>query len=147
MKVQGPSGTQKTSDTKKSSKSKGASGGNFGSLLGASETSGTQGSAASASINSIDALLAVQASENPTEKAAKSRMKQRAHDLLDKLENLKMKVLTGGVTVGELLSVADVVASHREKISDPHLTSILDEIDLRAQIEIAKLTVAMQKKA
>jgi hypothetical protein len=42
-----------------------------------------------------------------------------------------------------LLDVADVVASHRERINDPQLSSLLDEIDLRAQIEIAKMRMAL----
>ncbi|HPF78465.1 MAG TPA: flagellar assembly protein FliX [Alphaproteobacteria bacterium] len=42
--------------------------------------------------------------------------------------------------------MADVVASHREKINDPKLTALLDEIDLRAQIEIAKMRKAMEAK-
>jgi hypothetical protein len=36
------------------------------------------------------------------------------------------------------------VASHREKIDDPRLVAILDEIDLRAQVEIAKARFSMK---
>jgi hypothetical protein len=43
-----------------------------------------------------------------------------------------------------VIDLADVVASHRERVSDPKLTAILDEIDLRAQIEIAKARKALE---
>ena len=52
-------------------------------------------------------------------------------------------MLTGGVTVGHMIDIADVIASHREKITDPGLTDIMDEIDLRAQVEMAKMRMAL----
>jgi len=109
---------------------------------GASETSGTS---ESQSIYNVDALLAVQAAEDPTQKAARKRMQQRASSILDELESIRMGLLTGTLTVGDIINVADVVASHREKVVDPQLTSLLDEIDLRAQVEIAKVSVALAR--
>ena len=52
-------------------------------------------------------------------------------------------MLNGTLTVGHMIDIADIVASHREKIQDPKLTDIMDEIDLRAQVELAKMRVAM----
>lgn len=109
---------------------------------GASETSGTS---ESQSIYNVDALLAVQAAEDPTQKAARKRMQQRASNILDELEAIRMGLLTGTLTVGDIINVADVVASHREKVVDPQLTSLLDEIDLRAQVEIAKVSAALAR--
>ncbi len=45
-----------------------------------------------------------------------------------------------------MIDVADVVATHRDKIDDPGLTAIMDEIDLRAQVEIAKMRVTLDQK-
>ena len=56
-------------------------------------------------------------------------------------------MLGGNLTVGHMIDVADVVASHREKIDDPTLTAIMDEIDLRAQVEIAKIRVVLNQEA
>ena len=109
---------------------------------GASETSGTS---ESQSIYNVDALLAVQAAEDPTQKAARKRMQQRASSILDELESIRMGLLTGTLSVGDIINVADVVASHREKVVDPQLTSLLDEIDLRAQVEIAKVSAALAR--
>ncbi|MCB1556215.1 MAG: flagellar assembly protein FliX [Alphaproteobacteria bacterium] len=101
------------------------------------------GAAAGQSIAQIDALLALQGAEDPSSKATKKRMQARADNLLDRLESMRHALLSGNLTVGHLIDIADVVASHREKISDPHLTAVLDEIDLRAQIELAKLRRAL----
>jgi hypothetical protein len=70
----------------------------------------------------------------------------RADNLLALLDSIRMGLLGGGLTVGQVIDIADIVASHREKVTDPQLTAILDEIDLRAQIEIAKMRMALDNK-
>lgn len=145
MKIEGPSRTQqaaKSGKTGKSSKTESS----FGEYVAAG-TSKTASAAPTQSIAQVDALLAVQGAENPTERAARKRMYVRADDLLNGLENVRMALLTGTLTLGHCLDIADVVASHREKITDPSLTSLLDEIDLRAQVEIAKMRKSMSDSA
>ena len=144
MKVQGPSRTQGSSGVKKSDKAK-QSDADFGAALagvagGAGQVNTTQ------SIASVDALLAAQATEDPTARAAKQRMRRRSHNVLDHLERIRMAMLNGSLTVGHMIDIADVVASHREKITDPALTAIMDEIDLRAQVELAKMRVSMDAR-
>ncbi len=139
MKITGPGSTDKTSATRRTQggSKTGASG--FSDLLGAGEATETAGTGASHAIASIDALLAAQASEDPAERASRGRMVTRADTVLDALEGVRRSILSGTLTVGQMVDIADVVASHREKIADPQLTAVLDEIDLRAQIEIAKM--------
>ncbi len=141
MKIQGPGQTQGPSKTKKKD---GASGSDksFGSMVskGPSNSGATQ---SSQSIAHVDALLAVQGAEDPMAGAAKKRMRQRSVKLLDGLETLRNKMLMGTMTVGDMIDIADVIASHRERIMDPALTGIMDEIDLRAQVELAKMRVAL----
>lgn len=143
MKIRGPNRTDSTSGAKKSSSSKNADGVDFSSYVtgGTAEISGT---GATQSIAQLDALLAVQAAEDPAQGGKKQRAKQRAHDVLDKLEKVRLRMLCGDLTVGHMIDVADVVASHREKIDDPVLVAIMDEIDLRAQVEIAKMRVSLE---
>lgn len=141
MKIEGPNRTSAASGAK--GKGKVSSGdGSFGDLItgGAQEA---RSAAATHSIASIDLLLAAQSVEDPTERAARKRMQVRADSILTELENMRIALLTGTLTVGHVIDIADVVAAHREKIMDPRLHSILDEIDLRAQIEIAKLCKAL----
>lgn len=144
MKIEGPSKTQKTSKTDKTSKA-GKSDGTFGAMVtgGAQEASGA---AATQSISKLDALLAVQGAESATERSAKRRMRERGESVLRKLDHIRLGILTGNLNIGQVIDIADVVASHREKITDPKLTAVLDEIDLRAQIEIAKMRKAMEAK-
>ena len=145
MKVEGPKRSGSTSGTKKSSGSQNADGTDFSQYM----TSGTQAapsSAATQSIAQIDALLAVQGVEDPTQRAAKKRARMRANTILDKLEGIRLAVLGGNLTVGHMVDVADVIASHRDKIDDPVLVALMDEIDLRAQVELAKMRVSLDCK-
>lgn len=141
MKVEGPSksgGTQKSGKTK----STGKTSSKFDDMLvgGAEKTS-----AASPvqSVASVDALLAVQGVDNPTERAARRRMHERGDKILQQLDTLKLSLLGGNLTIGQVVNIADMAASHREKIDDPEMTALLDEIDLRAQIELAKIRKAL----
>ncbi len=144
MKIEGPGRTQKAGQTMKKDKVSGD--GSFGDFL-----TGDAGEAAPASasqaIARIDVLLAAQGAEDPAQKAARQRMQRRAHHLLAELDLIRLGLLSGTLTVGHVIDIADVVASHRERIVDPELTLLLDEIDLRAQIELAKMRAALDRKA
>lgn len=140
MKVEGPKKTQSSGASKKSSGS-GADGVDFSQYIKSGQE--TSSVSASMTITSVDSLLAVQAAEDPTERAARKRMRERSDKIMDGLENLRTAMLTGNLTVGHMIDIADVVASHREKIQDPKLTDIMDEVDLRAQVELAKLKIAL----
>ena len=144
MKVEGPKRTGSTSGAKKSSSSQQSGGTDFSKFM-TSGTQGASGAATTQSIGQIDALLAVQGAEDPTQRAAKKRAKVRADTILDKLEQIRLSMLGGNLTVGHMIDVADVVASHRDKIDDPALIAIMDEIDLRAQVELAKMRVSMDQ--
>ena len=144
MKVQGPGQTQAPSKTKKKDKVS-ESDDNFDDFVAAapSETAPTK---QTQSIAKVDALLAVQAAEDPTAGATRKRMKTRAKNVLDELDKLRMAMLNGNMTVGHMIDIADVVAAHRENVSDPALTAIMDEIDLRAQVELAKMRMSLDAK-
>ena len=140
MKVEGPKKSQSTSQSRKSSAS-GADSVDFSQYI----KSGQEASSVSTAraITNVDSLLAVQAAEDPTERAARRRMQDRSDKIIDGLEKIRLAMLNGTLTVGHMIDIADIVASHREKIQDRKLTDIMDEIDLRAQVELAKMRVAM----
>ena len=142
MKIEGPSKTQQASKKGKSGKA-GKTDGTFGAMVtdAASETSQN---VATQSIAKVDALLTVQGVENATERGARRRMHVRADKILRQMDHLRLALLTGNLTLGQVVDIADVVAAHREDITDANMTAVLDEIDLRAQIEIAKMRKAME---
>ncbi len=145
MKIQGPSKSEGAGKSDKAKK-KGKTDNTFGNMV-AGASQGTSQTGATQSIAKVDALLSIQSVENSTERSTKRRMKERGNKVLRQLDHLRLGILTGNMTLGQVVDVADVVASHRENIDDPELTAILDEIDLRAQIEIAKSKKAMENRA
>lgn len=143
MKISGPDKTSKTSGTKKASGASSTGSTGFSGLLSTEEAAETTHTSGAGAIARLDSLLAAQGAEDPAERQSRGRMRKRADSVLRGLDKIRLGILTGNISVGNLIDIADVVASHRERIQDPQLASILDEIDLRAQIEIAKMRMAL----
>lgn len=137
--------TQKTAKTDKAKKTGKAqqSDAAFGDFIASAPTQTASASPAQ-NIVAVDALLAVQSAGTATDRPAKKRMMHRAETILDGLDAIRDKMLQGTLSVGDMIGIADVVAEHRENIDDPRLTSVMDEIDLRAQVELAKMQKAIE---
>lgn len=91
-------------------------------------------------IGSIDALLALQEVGDSTSGRSGGRQReQHGQDLLDRLDELRLALLDGRVTTGLLRRIHDALALRPPPGSDPRLEALLDEIELRAAVETAKL--------
>jgi hypothetical protein len=101
---------------------------------------GPQAAEAPMALAGIDALLLVQAVDDSTERQARKRLIRRGEDILDKLEEIRHGLLLGTVPKEKLAQLADMVRTRREACNDPRLAAMLDEIELRAEVEIAKLS-------
>lgn len=146
MKIEGPNRPGSSGPVRKKEGAGESGRAEFDALIGGGARPAAE-SAPSHAIARVDALLAAQGVEDPTEGAARRRMRQRSKDVLDELEKIRLSMLCGTLTVGHMIDIADVVASHREKILDPELTAIMDEIDLRAQVELAKMRLSLDLRA
>lgn len=87
----------------------------------------------------IDALLATQAVGDALDQEQRRRLIQYGEDLLDKLEEIRHGFLLGSIPKAKLISLAQMVRARRDSVADPRLAAILDEIELRAEVELAKL--------
>ena len=83
----------------------------------------------------IDALLALQAVEDPL--FAKKKAIRRGNALLDNLEQIKADLLLGQVSEGRLNQLMALIGQARAQ-SLPGLDHVLDDIELRARVELAK---------
>ncbi len=84
---------------------------------------------------SLDALLALQAVEDPLLKRRK--IIRRGTQLVDTLEGLRTDLLAGRLSEGRLNQLMAVMSQARDQ-SEPGLDSLLDDIELRARVELAK---------
>ena len=98
-------------------------------------TADSRPAATVAPATSLDALLALQAVEDPLLK--KKKLVRRGTQLLDTLEDMKADLLTGRVSESRLNQLMAVLGQARDK-ADPRLDSLLDDIELRARVELAK---------
>ena len=111
----------------------GASGGFFIGEEAASPQ--TASSAPIAHATGMDALLALQSVEDPL--FAKKKAIRRGNALLDTLETIKADLLLGQVSEGRLNHLMALISQARER-NLPGLDGILDDIELRARVELAK---------
>lgn len=137
MKVEGPGKLRGSSSVRRTGKSEGTSGASFSKQL-VGETGAAAGVHASAPLAGIASVLALQEVDDAA--ARESRGKMRAQDMLDKLEEIQHGLLAGSLSAQKLMDLAKVVQSRRAQVDDPRLAEILDQIDLRAQVELAKYT-------
>jgi hypothetical protein len=85
----------------------------------------------------LDALLALQSVDMTIERRKKAT--QRGRTILDLLDTVKLGVLDGTLSPAMLDSLSAAVGSARDATDDPTLEGILNEIELRAEVELAKL--------
>lgn len=68
----------------------------------------------------------------------KRRARVRASALIKSLEEIHMAILLGAIPLDQLVELAQMAMTTREEIQDKALLELLDDIELRAMIEIAK---------
>ncbi|HYD31006.1 MAG TPA: flagellar assembly protein FliX [Azospirillaceae bacterium] len=135
MKIEGP-GQIRSNSVRRTGKSDSTTSGAFAKALGG-ETSQTGNVNSAGPLTGVDALLALQEVDDATARASKGKM--RAEEMLDRLDEIRHSLLFGNLSRGKIIDLARVVKTNRVNVDDPRLAEILDEIDLRAQVELAKL--------
>lgn len=86
----------------------------------------------------VDALIALQ--EVPDATTGRRRAMMRGSGMLDLLDDVRVGLLSGIIPRGRLQSLLDALKGRRESIEDPRLAQLIDEIELRASVELAKLS-------
>ncbi len=121
-----------------------AKGGDFAAQLkSAVEAPENPESVGGTAVGGVDSILAVQevaATSDATEDKPRQAARRYGDDLLDRLTAIRDGVLAGVVSKEELADLARTMRAARRRSNDPGLDEIIDEIELRAEVEIAKLT-------
>ncbi|HWF78107.1 MAG TPA: flagellar assembly protein FliX [Caulobacteraceae bacterium] len=140
MKVGGPSGPSAVGGARPASSP--AAAGGFQPIVSAaaSGAAGVSRAGGVSAINSLDALIALQEVGGPLER--RRRATGRASRILDALDELKIELLAGGLTPTVVEALARAVRDQRALTDDPRLEGVLDEIETRAAVELAKLESA-----
>lgn len=136
MKVTGPGGIGSSSGARPGRPATGE-----GFRVAAPEAPPETGPAASVSaargVMGVEALLALQDVGGPLE--GKRRAVRRAGRILDVLDDVRVGLLDGELSGADLDRLRRAVRDERDRTEDPALEAVLDEIELRAAVEMAKL--------
>jgi len=137
MKVSGPSGPSAAGGARPVRPQAAAGGFSLPQASGASETAGAAPAASMAQVSSLDALLALQGVGGPLER--RRRAVGRGGAILDALDSLKLDLLDGRLSKSAIETLTRRVRAERVSTDDPKLEGLLDEIETRAAVELAKL--------
>jgi class II flagellar assembly regulator FliX len=101
--------------------------------------------AAPGPLTALDSILTLQGMDDSTD----GRSKGLAHGehLLDMLDQVRDGLLAGGIPRSTLNRLAVAVGRRHETFADPKLQGVLDEIELRAHVELAKLEMMDRRVA
>jgi hypothetical protein len=136
MRVYGPSGTALATAPVVARRS--ASGG-----FSVSEGDGPQPQAQAVALRTlggIDALIALQGIEDPVER--RRRVVRHGRRALDALDEVKLGLLAGTLDQATMLRLKSIAADLKEGSGDERLDSVLAEIDLRVEVELAKAGIS-----
>ena len=132
MRIYGPSGTSigTPANTRRQT-------GSGFSLPEASTATETRPASAPKSVANIDALLALQGVEDPTER--RKRAVRRGRTALDVLDDLKLGLLAGSLDAATVQRLRSAATELKSLSGDPDLDRVLAEIELRVEVELAKV--------
>lgn len=138
-KIKGTSSATGYGNIKKTGGKSGSAGSAFSDILAAAgaSTSAAAGASSIAAPTGIGGLLGLQ--EVSDEHIARQKTIKQGHSLLQSLEAIRQSLLLGMVPIDVLKTLESRLKNQREMTIDPALHSIMDDIELRAAVELAKL--------
>jgi hypothetical protein len=133
MKIEGPGSLRNAAAAQRVRPRSGAGG--FRVEHGADEAP-TAGVSSAGPTLAVASLLSLQEAPNPTD--GRSRGLQRGRDLLDQLDRIRLALLGGQIAPSRLEALMRSLNARRAEGADPALAGLLDEIELRCAVELAK---------
>lgn len=145
MKVGGPGGPAPIQSKKTEKAKKAGKPGEFAAHLRRVDSDTGEEIAPSevSSVAGVGGILAAQAVEPSDDKPNYDERKRRARrgqEVLERLDEIRKGLLLGSIPKEKLGALARLVREKREKGADPLISQLLDEIELRAEVELAKLS-------
>ncbi|MFZ4542346.1 MAG: flagellar assembly protein FliX [Rickettsiales bacterium] len=107
---------------------------------GVGAVDGVEATGSIAAVGSLGGILGAQ--EVDEREARRRKAAKRGKLTLDVLSNLRDALLIGSLPYSTLRQLERLVAEERDELDDPILVSILNEIEVRAAVELAKLEMS-----
>ena len=101
--------------------------------------------AAPGPLTALDSILTLQGMDDSM--SGRSKGLQHGEHLLDMLDQVRDGLLAGGIPRSTLNRLAVAVGRRHDNFADPKLQDVLDQIELRAHVELAKLEMMDKRVA
>lgn len=94
---------------------------------------------ATSAITSADAIFAAQMVSDEEERQIRNKLIKKGNTLLENLEEIRDGLLFGEISKDRLIEISRLVKQQDIASQDEKLQEILQEIELRVEVELAKL--------
>ncbi len=139
MKIDAP-GSVRSNSVRRTGKSKNGAGSEFAKHISSGPEAAPVAGGSASQVGSVEALVALQQAPDATQRTKPPEHKH-AEDLLNRLDQIRLGILRGDLSRIDLQSLVLSLAERRREGGDPQLIAIVDEIELRAKVELAKLSM------
>ncbi|MBQ8465404.1 MAG: flagellar assembly protein FliX [Alphaproteobacteria bacterium] len=129
----------KIKDSSLSKTKKTTSGGNFSAYLQDIMQTSSEAISGASPLSPADAIFAAQMVGEEEEKTLRKKQLERGQTLLDKLEAIRNGLLRGYIAKEELMDIMKFVREQKFEAQDSRINEIVEEIELRVEVELAKL--------
>lgn len=135
MKIQGPNPVR-TPQTRRAGKSDSAGGGRF--AVPEEDAAPARPMSNAQPLEALEGLLAAQEAASD-DRPARKWAREHGETILRELDGIRVGLLSGRIPAETITRLLGTLDRRRERIADPMIREALDEIELRARVELAKL--------
>lgn len=116
-----------------------ATGANFSEYLSSAMTNQSSQVSSATSISVTNAIFAAQMVSDDETLERRRKALKRGNSLVDKLEEIRNSLLIDDLSTEKLIEISRFVKNTGEHVNDEKLSEIIAEIELRVEVELAKL--------
>ena len=103
-------------------------------------SSDTQISSENVSVSGVHTVLAAQEYSFASGRDERKNLEDWGNNILNSLDEIRHGLLIGAIPRDQLNRLAQMLRDRKAIINDPQIIEIIDEIEIRAEVELAKLT-------
>lgn len=140
MKVTKTGGAKEASSSRKATKPSADDGAFVEALRGASGTESAEAAQTTGGVGPVNGIFAVEQTQDATDHRSRGLMMEYGNDLIDQLDRIRMGLVAGAISKDRLQDIAKRLRERKITSDDPQLNDLIQDVELRVEVEIAKLT-------
>jgi hypothetical protein len=110
----------------------------FGQYLAEAGAADGAAAPASAGVSAMETPFSIHQVDSATDRRSRGLAIRRADTIIDQLAQIQADLLAGAIPPARLQALTKILRTQRESSDDSRLNDLIDAIELRAEVEIAK---------